>query len=498
MRSNGLRRASIAVTIIVGLVAPMGSLSAVASPAAPSVRLVAGSDEVTIVRRQNYPVPLNVGVFAAAVNGALEIRASRPDYDTPVSVERWIDGGATIEPWPADTVTDWRGLTGFLRVTVRKDNGRVVLDQYTDFCPAMYGGQRVDDAGPLTQTYPMYGCGGYTPFVLGNVWGIDEGWAVPAVGNDYFYYYDSGSTPFLDAKDGHYNVEVTITPTYTDLLGVSSADRTVTVGFTIDTNRRCRRMCLRPAPRAPVTGQAPTRPFDHAPVVSAPDPATLPDLIPLPAFAMGVGRRGRDGRDWLSFGANLWNAGPGNLVVEGYRQPGEGVMDAWQYFLTADGTVTGKAAAGRLEYDARDGHDHWHFRQFATYQLLDSNKQKVVRSKKEAFCLAPTDAIDTTRPNAVWIPYSVGLYSACGGPNALWTRENLDVGWGDTYYQGLPGQSFNITDLPNGRYFVAVIANPKDKLLESNTSNNVSLRRIFLRGTPGHRYVVVPSYHGID
>ena len=496
MRSNRHRQVLLVLAVIAGLMAPMITLPASAAPSDPSLRLIAASNEITIVRRRPYPVPLNLGVYAAAVNGDFEIRATRPDYDTPISVERWIDGGATIEPWPTETALDWYGLSSFFRVTARKDSGRVVLDQYQDFCPATYGTQRIDDTGALNPTYPMYGCGG-SPFTLGNVWGIDDGWAAPAVGGDYYYYWYGNSTPYLDAKDGHYNVEVTVAPTYTDLLGISDTDRTVTVGVTIETNRRCRRTCLRPAPRRPDTGEAPSEPFGHAPVVSAPDPATLPDLRALPALDMWVDAH-RDGREWLNFSATLWNAGPGNLVVEGYRQPGEDVMDAWQYFLQPDGTVTGRASAGRLEYDTRDGHNHWHFRQFATYQLLDSDKGKVVRSKKEAFCLAPTDAIDTTAPNAVWNPYSIGLGSACGGPNALWIRENLDVGWGDTYYQGLPGQSFEVTHLPNGRYYVAVIANAKDKLIESDTSNNVSFRRIFLRGTPGHRYVVVPPYHGID
>jgi len=496
MRTKARHRGLLVSTLIVGLMAPMAIAPASAAPGDPSIRLIASSAEITIERRRPYPVPLNLGVYAAAVNGNFEVRASRPDYDTPISVFQWIDGGATVVPWPADTVPDFTGLDGFFRVTARTDSGHVKLDEYDTFCPASFGVQRTDDTGPLNSTYPMYGCGG-NPFTLGNVWGIDQGWATPAIGSDYYYYWYGNSTPFLDAKDGHYDVEVAVTPTYTDLLGISSTDRTVTVGVTIVTNPHCRRMCMRPAPRTPATGEAPSEPFGHAPVVSTPDPATLPDLRALPAQDMWVGGR-RDGREWLNFSATLWNAGPGNLVVEGYRQPGADVMDAWQYFLTPDGTVTGKASAGSLEYDSRDGHNHWHFRQFATYQLLDANKVKIVRSKKEAFCLAPTDSIDTTATNAVWIPYSIGLGSACGGPNALWIRENLDVGWGDTYYQGLPGQAFDVSNLPNGRYYVAVIANPKDKLLESDTSNNVTLRRIFLRGTPGHRYVVVPPYHGIN
>jgi len=35
-------------------------------------------------------------------------------------------------------------------------------------------------------------------------------------------------------------------------------------------------------------------------------------------------------------------------------------------------------------------------------------------------------------------------------------------------------------------------------LHESNVNNDVSLRRVILGGTPGHRTVRVPAWHGID
>ncbi len=72
------------------------------------------------------------------------------------------------------------------------------------------------------------------------------------------------------------------------------------------------------------------------------------------------------------------------------------------------------------------------------------------------------------------------------------------AGWGDTYYQWLPGQSFDITNLPNGRYFVKVQVNKNGNLFEADTSNDVSYRRIFLRGRPGRRFVLVPAWHGLD
>jgi hypothetical protein len=64
--------------------------------------------------------------------------------------------------------------------------------------------------------------------------------------------------------------------------------------------------------------------------------------------------------------------------------------------------------------------------------------------------------------------------------------------------QSVGGQAFNITDLPNGRYFIRVTVNPLGSLYETDTTNDTSLRRVLLRGRPGHRRIVVPLYHGID
>jgi hypothetical protein len=98
----------------------------------------------------------------------------------------------------------------------------------------------------------------------------------------------------------------------------------------------------------------------------------------------------------------------------------------------------------------------------------------------------------------VWQPSSIGLGGECGSPTALWVQEYLPLGWGDTYFQFIPGQSFNITNLPNGTYYIEVIANPLKLLHESNMSNDVSLRRVILGGRKGHRTVRVPAWHGID
>lgn len=151
-----------------------------------------------------------------------------------------------------------------------------------------------------------------------------------------------------------------------------------------------------------------------------------------------------------------------------------------------------------MEWDPRIGHEHWHFTDFASYHLLAADKKEIVKSGKEAFCLANTDAIDYTVKNANRHPYNTDLSTACGRQNSISVREVLDVGSGDTYTQYRPGQSFDITDLPNGTYYIEVVANPAKRLKETDLKNNVSLRKVVLGGTPGARTVKVPPFDLIN
>jgi hypothetical protein len=163
-----------------------------------------------------------------------------------------------------------------------------------------------------------------------------------------------------------------------------------------------------------------------------------------------------------------------------------------------NGHVIGRARAGTMGFDTRRGHNHWHFEQFAQYRLLNSAKTEVLRSHKQGFCIAPTDAVNLVLPGAVWQPAFTGFGGACGSPTALSVQEMLPLGWGDTYFQFVAGQAFTINNVPNGTYYIEVIANPKRVLHETNTSNDISLRKVILGGTRGHRTVRVPAFHGID
>ncbi|WP_232828052.1 lysyl oxidase family protein [Kribbella monticola] len=467
--------------------------------ATPALKLVAGSNDVTLDRIPDYGVMMDFGTHVVAGQKPVEIRATRKSYGDPIVAKQYV-GGYPVS-LPKGSVTDWSGLSKFLHVTLTDATGKKVLDRDQAFCLNGEGSRTRPDA-PDTSPYPSE-CSA-NPFTLGAVWGLQAGWSA----NTYNYYDEQAPT---DLPVGKYTAKISINKQYRDYFKIGTADSAVTLNVTIQDEQGCDpghgvvRGCkskvaqsLKPGTMksAALTPNA-KRPTGKASVPKGPKP----DLRPLPAWQITVapGDEGPSAqRDYLSFAANVWNAGPSKLVLDGFRQQGKDLMDAYQYFYDANGKQVGYQNTGTMEWDAREGHNHWHFTDFARYSLLSSNQTEVVRSQKEAFCLAATDSIDYTVKNAEWHPQNTDLHTACGNHGSLSVREVLDVGSGDTYIQSLPGQSFDVTDLKNGTYYVQVVANPENRLFESNTKNNVSLRKVILGGTPHHRTVKVPPVQLVD
>jgi len=52
--------------------------------------------------------------------------------------------------------------------------------------------------------------------------------------------------------------------------------------------------------------------------------------------------------------------------------------------------------------------------------------------------------------------------------------------------------------VPNGTYYIQVLANPEKKLAELSTTNNSTLRKITLGGTPDKRALTVHPVGGIN
>ena len=453
----------------------------------PSLKLAGPGGTVKLPRFGGGFVPLDLSAWVAATGGDFELRVARPDYDSPIGIDQVDpDTGAVLRDLPEDVLDGWFGLGGFIQVTVRNSSGVWAAGGLFNFCPNSWERQRVDDSGPDLPRYPT-SCGAFSPFSKGMVWGIDSGWATHAFGSEF-------EAPMVRLRrEGTFTITVRIARRYIDLLAIPEADAQLVFTATVK-NRRggfgegMRRPAARPAPAQ--------RALTAAPDIADPDPATLPDLIALPPWSMNT--MSNRGRDYLEFASTPWNGGPAPLVVEGFRRPGEEVMDAYQYFRDADGNVVGRSLVGDMRFHPHPAHNHWHFLQFASFTLHDALDMEVVRSRKQAFCLAPTDPIDITVDRADWSPFDSGLSTSCGSRSALWVREVLQAGWGDTYFQSVPGQSWDITNLPNGWYYARIEVNPLGTLFETDTTNNVESRLIHLGGRPRARTVIVTPWHGIE
>ncbi len=454
--------------------------AATAAGPLPSLRVFAVSDSVTLYLSKGK-VPLALGTWLAPVGGDFRIDVTRPDYVTAVS-GRQIDTatGLAVRDIPSDLLNGWKGFKGFFNVAFRRPDGTNAFRRTFDFCPNSWDRARLDDLGREQPFYP-YGCSSYSRLARGMVWGIEDHWAVRAVGSDW--------GPRVAIPEGRYTATVRVAPAFARLFRIQQSSVTLDVTVT-EAPKGAGGASAGPANTAGAGVASPA-----VPDVSDPDPSTLPDLASFPAWAITVRRQGN--LDLLAFASTVWNAGPRAVHVEGFRREGEAVMDAYQYFHDANGDTVGRAPVGTLAFDTRDGHRHWHFTQFAEYSLVNAGSGAVVRSRKQSFCLFPTDGIDLTVPGAEFRPWSFDSFSVCGGPSSIWIREDLDAGWGDTYYQWMAGQAFDITNVPNGSYFVKVHANPQGMLFDANRENDFELRAVTLSGTPGARKVAVAPWQGL-
>ncbi len=478
-RGTGRRGALALAAAVVFTALPGVHAQAVDESAAASLRLISTRTEQTVHRRSaDAPVWVDPSVWVTPVNGTFELRVRRAEYTGPYQIVKadYPGRSATAQEraLPGDIVTR-QGLARFVRVTVRNAAGELVKrTPLRTFCPNGYEQQRSAPDGPDTPRFP-YDCRLHR-FGLSHVWGIDDGWATRALGY--------GGVRFR-GPDGRYTVTVSIARRYVDLFHIAQQDAKASVAVTVRTRGTSsggatfaqaaadeQRLAKHPAVRT----------------VKQPNTRNLPDLAALPAWDIRVAHA--RGRDLLRFAANVWVGGTSRLDVEGFRRQDEDVMDAYQYFYRDD-EVVGRARVGTMEFHRSRGHNHWHFTDFARYRLLDSSRSAAVRSHKQSFCIVPTDSISLALPDAEWRP---GYGTTCGGPDALWVRQTIPVGWGDTYYQGVAGQAFNITNVPNGTYYVEVTANPGKRLFETDTGNNTTMRTVVLKGRPGARTVCVPRY----
>jgi hypothetical protein len=169
----------------------------------------------------------------------------------------------------------------------------------------------------------------------------------------------------------------------------------------------------------------------------------------------------------------------------------------------------------RVHVAANDGlyefatcHQHYHFRHYAKYQLIDPATGFVWRAAKRGFCMLDTD------PNPAFFgqPPRNPRFRSCG---SLTTPGNqgISAGWADTYRFFLGGQYFVLDggdgqpEVPPGDYVIRITVNPGfipqpgesiafaspdpghpgvyHQLFESNYENNVGEFAVTIPDHPG-------------
>ena len=107
-------------------------------------------------------------------------------------------------------------------------------------------------------------------------------------------------------------------------------------------------------------------------------------------------------------------------------------------------------------------HAHFHFRNYAKYEILRINADGTlgtpVQARKRGFCM-----LDTT-PNVSDNSPPKGRYYMNCGNLTLHGNQGISTGFGDEYVKSLPGQLFLLTDpnepVPPGKYVIRITANP--------------------------------------
>lgn len=162
------------------------------------------------------------------------------------------------------------------------------------------------------------------------------------------------------------------------------------------------------------------------------------------------------------------NAGPGRLELEG--RPGGKLFQRFYDSPQGGRYVTRTEIGNDSVY--HPGHDHYHFANFASYQLFQKNPSGVYqpmtkRGTKTSFCVVDSERVQGTRGR---------YYTRCDQ-----TFQGLTVGWADVYTADLPDQWVDLgaSRLADGDYAVRSTADPLNTLDEGGRDDNNAARTCF-------------------
>lgn len=161
----------------------------------------------------------------------------------------------------------------------------------------------------------------------------------------------------------------------------------------------------------------------------------------------------------LRFSVRTWNSGSGPLeLIAG--EVSRGRQFVRQRVYDDLGTYQ-EYLAGKFVW--HQGHNHFHFEDYALYTLQAVQGNAKRNSVKTSFCLIDTELVDGQLPGSP----NRSIYENCGN-----FFQGISVGWSDEYDSFLPGQSIDLSQLKDGDYRLIIEADPKNRILETNDDDN--------------------------
>ncbi len=218
----------------------------------------------------------------------------------------------------------------------------------------------------------------------------------------------------------------------------------------------------------------------------------LPDLQVLGSYLNGwtINPTTSGGRE-LRFATALANGGLGAFEINATttiitNPDGSQSQVVNQKIFDSNGTTTLRQA-GTVSYHGEHGHFHFDDMALAQIRLRPGGTgvgAVIASGPKVSFCLLDSTRFNPSLPNSP----ALAAYLTC-----TVGTQGISVGWNDIYAAGLEGQSIDITGIPNGDYWLEVIADPTNRIAETDDTNNTTRIAITITSQPTYGFRILTT-----
>ncbi|HEY5154977.1 MAG TPA: Ig-like domain-containing protein, partial [Acidimicrobiales bacterium] len=217
---------------------------------------------------------------------------------------------------------------------------------------------------------------------------------------------------------------------------------------------------------------------------SAADPViAYPNLrVLVPASSISIAQPTVSTRT-LNFAHITWNAGAGPYEMRPTLNPATGVATATQalYTLTGPSTWSFVRTVPIVKPMVWDPPSDYRFplTGFGLYQVAAGGGlgALISTSPKVDYCITPDKFVGGV-PNTA--PTASPPVSNCTNPNGAL---GLSVGWGDQYDYNDAGNNIDISNLPNGTYWLRAQADPGNYIAQQGPNQSITDTKLTISGT---------------